>query len=50
MGKGDKIFDLGPKTVEYYSKLIAGAGTVYSSVDLQDFLKKKILVTELKHY
>ncbi len=31
MGKGDKILDLGPKTVEYYSKLIAGAGTVFIS-------------------
>ena len=31
MGKGDKIYDLGPKTVEYYSKLIAGAGTVFIS-------------------
>lgn len=31
IGKGDKIFDLGPKTVEYYSKLIAGAGTVFIS-------------------
>ena len=31
MGKGDKIWDLGPKTVEYYSKLIAGAGTVFIS-------------------
>ena len=31
MGKGDKIFDLGPKTVEYYSRLIAGAGTVFIS-------------------
>ncbi|MGV7225554.1 MAG: phosphoglycerate kinase [Nitrosopumilus sp.] len=31
MGKGDKIFDLGPKTVEYYSKIIAGAGTVFIS-------------------
>ena len=31
MGKGDKIFDLGPKTVEYYSKLISGAGTVFIS-------------------
>ena len=28
---GDKIFDLGPKTVEFYSKLIAGAGTVFIS-------------------
>ena len=31
MEKADKIFDLGPKTVEYYSKLIAGAGTVFIS-------------------
>ena len=31
MGRGDKIYDLGPKTVEYYSKLIAGAGTVFIS-------------------
>ncbi|MDH5570069.1 MAG: phosphoglycerate kinase [Nitrosopumilus sp.] len=28
---GDKIYDLGPKTVEYYSKLISGAGTVFIS-------------------
>ena len=31
IGKGDKVFDLGPKTVEYYSKLISGAGTVFIS-------------------
>jgi phosphoglycerate kinase len=31
MGRGDKIYDLGPKTIEYYSKLIAGAGTVFIS-------------------
>jgi len=31
ISKGEKIFDLGPKTVEYYSKLIAGAGTVFIS-------------------
>ena len=31
MGKGDKIYDLGPKTIEYYSKLVAGAGTVFIS-------------------
>lgn len=31
MGKDDKIYDLGPKTIEYYSKLIAGAGTVFIS-------------------
>ncbi|MEK6864863.1 MAG: phosphoglycerate kinase, partial [Thermoproteota archaeon] len=28
---GDKIYDLGPKTVEHYSKLITGAGTVFIS-------------------
>lgn len=28
---GDKIYDLGPKTVDHYSKLIAGAGTVFIS-------------------
>ena len=31
IGKGDKIFDVGPKTVDYYSKLISGAGTVFIS-------------------
>jgi len=31
IGKGDKIFDVGPKTIEYYSKLISGAGTVFIS-------------------
>ena len=31
ISKEDKIFDLGPKTVEYYSKLISGAGTVFIS-------------------
>jgi phosphoglycerate kinase len=31
LGAGDKIYDLGPKTVDYYSKLIAGAGTVFIS-------------------
>jgi len=31
IGKGDKIFDLGPKTIEYYSKIISGAGTVFIS-------------------
>lgn len=28
---GDKILDLGPKTVEHYSRLIASAGTVFIS-------------------
>jgi phosphoglycerate kinase len=31
IGKGDKIFDIGPKTIGYYSKLISGAGTVFIS-------------------
>ena len=31
LGRGDKIYDLGPKTVEYYSKMITGAGTVFIS-------------------
>lgn len=31
LNKGDKIFDLGPKTVEHYSKIIASAGTVFIS-------------------
>ena len=41
MGKGDKIYDLGPKTVEYYSKLIAGAGTVFISGPAGFFEKEK---------
>ena len=31
LAKGDSIYDLGPKTVEHYSRLIAGAGTVFIS-------------------
>jgi phosphoglycerate kinase len=31
LGRGDSIYDLGPKTVEHYSKTIAGAGTVFIS-------------------
>lgn len=31
MNRGDKVYDLGPKTVEYYSRLITGAGTVFIS-------------------
>jgi len=31
LSKGDKIYDIGPKTVEHYSRLIAGAGTVFIS-------------------
>ena len=32
---GDKIYDLGPKTVEHYSKLIAGAGTLTTLLSLR---------------
>ena len=28
---GDKIYDLGPKTIEHYSKIISSAGTVFIS-------------------
>jgi len=31
LNKGDQIFDIGPKTVDYYNKLISGAGTVFIS-------------------
>ncbi|MBM2851909.1 MAG: 3-phosphoglycerate kinase [Candidatus Nitrosotenuis sp.] len=29
--KGDQIYDLGPKTIEHYSKIISSAGTVFIS-------------------
>ena len=31
LSKGDKIYDLGKKTIEHYSKIIASAGTVFIS-------------------
>lgn len=31
ISKEDTIYDLGPKTVEYYNKIISGAGTVFIS-------------------
>ncbi len=31
VNKGDNIFDVGPKTVEHYKKIIYGAGTVFMS-------------------
>ncbi len=31
VNKGDDIFDVGPKTVEHYKKIIYGAGTVFMS-------------------
>ena len=41
MSKEDKIYDLGPKTVAYYSKLISGAGTVFISGPAGFFEKEK---------
>lgn len=38
---GDKIYDLGPKTVEHYSKLISGAGTVFISGPAGFFEKER---------
>ena len=31
LNKDDEIYDLGPKTIEHYGKLISGAGTVFIS-------------------
>ena len=31
LNKDDEIYDLGPKTIEHYSKIISGAGTVFIS-------------------
>lgn len=31
LARGEQIFDLGPKTVEHYNKIISGAGTVFIS-------------------
>ncbi len=31
VNKGDMIYDLGPKTIEHYNKIISGAGTVFIS-------------------
>jgi phosphoglycerate kinase len=31
LNKEDTIYDIGPKTIEYYNKLISGAGTVFVS-------------------
>ncbi len=31
LNPGESIYDLGPKTVEYYNKIITGAGTVFIS-------------------
>ena len=31
LNKDDAIYDLGPKTIEHYAKIISGAGTVFIS-------------------
>ncbi len=31
VNKGDFVYDLGPKTIEHYNKIISGAGTVFIS-------------------
>jgi len=31
LSKNDEIYDLGPKTIEHYAKIISGAGTVFIS-------------------
>lgn len=31
LNKGDQIYDLGPKTIEHYSRIISSAGTVFIS-------------------
>ena len=31
LNKDDQIFDLGPKTIEHYNKIISGAGTIFFS-------------------
>ncbi len=31
VSKGDYVYDLGPKTIEHYNKIISGAGTVFIS-------------------
>ena len=43
LNKSDEINDLGPKTIEYYNKIISSAGTVFMS-GLLDFLNVIILV------
>ena len=37
---GDRIYDLGPKTIDHYSKIIASAGTVFISGPAGFFEKK----------
>ncbi|TBR07523.1 MAG: phosphoglycerate kinase [Candidatus Nitrosotenuis sp.] len=39
--KGDQIYDLGPKTIEHYSRIISSAGTVFISGPAGFFEKEK---------
>jgi phosphoglycerate kinase len=41
--RGDAINDIGPKTVEHYSKIISGAGTVFISGPAGFFEKKQFM-------
>lgn len=41
LNKGDQIYDLGPKTIEHYSKIISSAGTVFISGPAGFFEKEK---------
>ncbi len=41
LGRGDRILDVGPKTVEHYSRLISGAGTVFISGPAGHFENEK---------
>ncbi len=41
LNTGDRIYDLGPKTVEHYSRLITSAGTVFISGPAGFFEKKE---------
>lgn len=40
LDEGDNIYDVGPKTVEYYSRIISSAGTVFISGPAGNFEKE----------
>ena len=41
VNKGDLVYDIGPKTIEHYNKIISGAGTVFISGPAGFFEKKQ---------
>ena len=41
VNKGDLVYDIGPKTIEHYNKIISGAGTVFISGPPGFFEKKQ---------